>query len=235
MAAEHERRLHNRIGVPESRASGIAGDEHALEGEIVAELGMDHRRAGIERGLGIGDRGQLLVADLDQLAGVLGLRARARHHGADRLALPAGPLDRERVLRRRLDAFEMGEHADPGRDHLGELGAGDDGDDARRLLRRRRVDLRDAGMACGERTKATCAMRGSTRSLTNWARPWVRRARFGPRHRAADIGVRAVECGERRTASRRRFSRPTDAPLAALQNRVGHIIVRHICGGGTAV
>jgi hypothetical protein len=33
--------------------------------------------------------------------------------------------------------------------------------------------------ACGERTKATCAMRGSVRSLTNCARPRVRRARFG--------------------------------------------------------
>src|SRR5262245_32681890 len=33
--------------------------------------------------------------------------------------------------------------------------------------------------AWGERTKATCAMRGNVTSLTNWARPWVRRARFG--------------------------------------------------------
>ena len=33
--------------------------------------------------------------------------------------------------------------------------------------------------ACGERTKATCAMRGSTTSLTNCARPWLSRARFG--------------------------------------------------------
>jgi hypothetical protein len=33
--------------------------------------------------------------------------------------------------------------------------------------------------ACGERTNATCAMRGNTMSLTYWPRPWVRRARFG--------------------------------------------------------
>jgi hypothetical protein len=33
--------------------------------------------------------------------------------------------------------------------------------------------------AWGERTKAACAMRGSVMSLTNWARPCVRRARFG--------------------------------------------------------
>ena len=33
--------------------------------------------------------------------------------------------------------------------------------------------------ACGERTNATCAMRGSTTSLTYCARPCVSRARFG--------------------------------------------------------
>ena len=33
--------------------------------------------------------------------------------------------------------------------------------------------------AWGERTNATCAMRGSVMSLTNCARPRVRRARFG--------------------------------------------------------
>ena len=33
--------------------------------------------------------------------------------------------------------------------------------------------------ACGERTKATWAMRGSTTSLTYWPRPWVSRARLG--------------------------------------------------------
>ncbi len=127
VAAEHEGRLDHRVGVREALV-GVAGDVRALEGEIVAELGMDHRRAGIERGFGVGDRRQLLVVDLDQLARVLGLGAGARDHGADRLALPAGALDRDRVLRRRLDALEMREHADPGRDHLGELGAGDHGD-----------------------------------------------------------------------------------------------------------
>ena len=51
VAAEHERRLDHRVGVREALV-GIAGHVHALEGEVVAELGMDHRRAGIERGLG---------------------------------------------------------------------------------------------------------------------------------------------------------------------------------------
>src|SRR5262249_24056574 len=48
--------------------------------------------------------------------------------------------------------------------------------------------------AWGERTKATCGMRGSVTSLTNWARPWGRRAggggrEVGGRPGAGDIGV----------------------------------------------
>ena len=50
VAAEHERGLDHRIGVRETLV-GIAGDVHALEAEIVAKLGMDDRRAGVERGL----------------------------------------------------------------------------------------------------------------------------------------------------------------------------------------
>ena len=42
VAAEHEGRLHDRVGVLEALV-GIAGDVHALEREIVAELGVDHR------------------------------------------------------------------------------------------------------------------------------------------------------------------------------------------------
>ena len=57
----------------------IAGHVHTLEGEVVAELGMDHGCGGVERGLGVGDGRQLFVADLDQLAGVLGFGTAARH------------------------------------------------------------------------------------------------------------------------------------------------------------
>ena len=116
----------------------------AFEAEIVAKRGMDHRRFGIERGFRIGDRRQCLVTDFDQFAGVLGLGARAGDHGADRFALPAGALDGDRRLRRRLEALQMRQHADPGRHDLGEFGAGDHGDDAGRLFRGVGRDLDDA-------------------------------------------------------------------------------------------
>ena len=116
MAAEHEGGLHHRVGLGKTLV-GIAGVERALESQIVAEFGMDHRRRRIERGFGVGDRGQHFVFNLDQRAGVLGLGAGAGNDRAHRLALPAGALHRNGVLRRRFDALEMRKDADPRRDH----------------------------------------------------------------------------------------------------------------------
>ena len=129
MAAEREGRLHHRVGLGKALV-GIAGVQRALEGEIVAKLGMDHGCRRFERGFRVGHGGERFILDIDERAGVLGLRARAGDDRAHRFALPARAIHRDGVLRRRLDAFEMGEHADPRRDHLGELRAGDDGDNA---------------------------------------------------------------------------------------------------------
>jgi hypothetical protein len=139
VAAEHKCRGDDRIGLCKALVR-IAGIERALEGEIVAEVGMNHRRRRIERGLRVGHRGENLVVDGDQRAGVLRLGTRPRDNGAYRFALPAGALDGDRVLRRRLDAFQMRENADPRRHHFGKLGAGNDRHDTRRAFRRRSVN-----------------------------------------------------------------------------------------------
>ena len=195
MAAEHERRRHHRVGVLEALV-GIARHVHALEGEVVAELGMDDRRAGLERGFGVGDRRQLLVADLDEPARILCFGAGAGDNGAHRLALPAGAFDRDRVLRRRFDALEMREHAHPGRDHFGKLGAGDDSDDAGRLARGRRRDRGDARMGVG-RAHEGHMRHARQRHVAGELRAAAREARkIRPRHRAADIGIRPVEGGD---------------------------------------
>src|SRR5262249_58413329 len=88
VAAEAERRLDHRVGVPEAFV-WIAADMHALEGQIVAELRMNDRGARLERGFRIGDGWPLFVADLDQLARILGLGASAGDDRAHRFALPA--------------------------------------------------------------------------------------------------------------------------------------------------
>ena len=104
VAAEHERRLGNRVGVGKTLV-GIAGRERALEGEIVAKLRMDHRRRRIERSFRIGDGGERFVIDGNERAGVFRIGARAGDDGTDRLALPAGAVDGDGVLRRRFEAL----------------------------------------------------------------------------------------------------------------------------------
>ena len=221
MAAEVEGGLDDFVRLRE-RLVGLARHEAALEGKIVTEIGMDHRRAGIERGLGVGDGGKLLVSHFDQLASILRLRTRFRHHRAHCLALPAGAIDRDRMLRRRLDAFQMRQHADPRGDDLGKLGPGNDRDHAGRFLRSCRLDLHDARVRM-RRTQVGDMRHARQRHIADvLPAPFGKPGQIRPRHRAADVGVRPVERGEDRRAVVDDFHR----------NRFGHIMVRHMCDDG---
>jgi hypothetical protein len=111
---EAERAVDDDIGGRERRIH-VAGVDHLAEREIVAEIRMQHRRLGIERSFLVCHHRQLLPLELDQLRRVLRERARLCHHHDDRLALPAGAMDRHRVLRGRLHAGKAGQRADPGR------------------------------------------------------------------------------------------------------------------------
>ena len=195
VAAEHERGLDHRIGRGEGFVGG-ADFQLAFEAEIVAEFRLDHRRLRIERGFRIGDRGQGLVGHLDQLADILGLRPRARDHGADGLALPAGALDRDRILRRGFEALEMGEHADPGRHHLGQFGAGDDRDDAGRVLRGFGLDADDARMRVRRAQEGDMGHARQADVADILPATLRQPLQIGPRHRAADVGIRPVERGQ---------------------------------------
>ena len=81
---------------------------------------------------------QLLVDDLDQVAGVLGDVAVLGDHSRDRLAVVAHLLDRDHVLHDRAGA-ERGQR----RRVRGDVLAGDDADDARQRLGLRGVDRDD--------------------------------------------------------------------------------------------
>ncbi len=129
MAAEDERRFRDGVGFGKAIV-GIAGNKCALEGEIVAQLGVNHWCRFVERSFRVGYGRQRLIVHVNKRARIFCLGARASDDRAYRLALPAGAVDRDGVLRRRFDAFEMRQHADPGRNHLGKPGAGDDGDHA---------------------------------------------------------------------------------------------------------
>ena len=221
VAAEVECRLDDLVGFGESLV-GLARHEAALEGKIVPEIGMDHRRAGIERGLGVGDGGKLLVSHFDQLAGVLGLRPRLGDDRAYRLALPAGAVDRDRMLRRRLDALEMGENANPRRNDFRQLRPGDDRDHARGFFRRCGLDLDDARMRV-RRAQVGDMRHARQRDIADvLPAPFGQPGQIRPRHRAADVGVRPVERGQDRRAVVDDFHR----------KRFGHIMVRHMCDDG---
>ncbi len=98
-----------------------------------------------------------------------------------------------RGLRRGFQALEMREHADPGRHDLGEFGAGDHRDHARRLL----------GGVGGDRLDARMRVRRAHEGDMRHARqrdiadilpaPLREPVQIRPRHRAADVGIWPVE------------------------------------------
>jgi hypothetical protein len=75
---------------------------------------VDQRRGGIECGLHVDHRLELFDVDLQHLQRVFGLLARFGNDGHHRLALPAGAVHRQRVLRRRLHAGQVAQHRHPG-------------------------------------------------------------------------------------------------------------------------
>ena len=197
VAAEDESRFGDRVGFGKAFVR-IAGSERALEGEIVAKLGMNHRRRLVERGFRVGYRRQRLIVHVNKRARIFCFGAGAGDDRAHRLALPAGAVDGDGVLRRRFDALEVRQHADPRRDHLGKLGAGNDGDHAGRFFGFRGVDIFDAGVRVRRAQKCDVhhARQGDVADVLAAALRQPRQV--GPRHRAADIGVRPVKRGEAR-------------------------------------
>ena len=115
-------------------------------------------RAGRQRGLGVHHRRQRLPRHAHARAAVLRERARLRHHGDHRLALPHRLVDGERILRRRLHARVVLQHAHPRLAVRGHLAAGHHGDHARAAPPPRRCRWPTMrAWACGERTKAACS------------------------------------------------------------------------------
>jgi hypothetical protein len=134
-----------------------AGVDALAEGEVVAELGMQHGRLGVERRFLVGDRRQLLPFDLNALGRVLGLGACAGDDHGDRLADPAGAIDGKRILRRGFHAGEAGQRSDPWTgDEFRKIGARHDEGDTGLALGLAWVDGQD--FRVGERAAQECGM-----------------------------------------------------------------------------
>ena len=164
-----------------------------LPGEVVAELVVDDRRSLVQRGLHVGRRGKRLPFDPDQLGRVLGLLPPLGDDGHHRLALPTRRVHGERVLGRRLEPFEMGQHAHPGIVDARKVLARHHRDHAGRGRGRRGVDGDDPGVRVGAPHEGG-VHHSRQHDVVDEGAPPVRQApRVGPRHAAADIGVGTVE------------------------------------------
>ncbi len=120
------------------RPVDLAERERALVGDVRPQRLVHERRALLARRERVEHDGQLLVVDLDQVAGVLGDVAVLGDHGRDGLAVVAHLLDRDHVLDDRAGAERRQR-----RRVLGDVLAGDDANDAGQRLGRRRVDRDD--------------------------------------------------------------------------------------------
>ena len=133
------RRVEDGVGAVARELPGVA--------VVRAELLVDDRRAVLERFLGVDDRGKLLVVHLDELGGVLRLRARLGDDDGDSVALVARLVRGERPVHGLLRV--LGDEPDArerGRPVVGEVGAREGVDDALGLAGRRDVDALDRGV-----------------------------------------------------------------------------------------
>ena len=126
----------------------LAALERPVEGQVVVQALVDERRAGRERGLGIGRHGQRVVLNVDELERVTRGLERRRDDRCHRLADEARlALGQDRRLRRMLllrDGGRTGDRAQV----LGVL-AGDDVDHAGMVQGSLLVDRDDARMGEG--------------------------------------------------------------------------------------
>ncbi len=188
VASKNKSGFDHRVSFRESRVDG-ADVQFPLEAKIVAKRSVDDRRFAIESRLRIGDGRQLLVTHVDQFTSVLSLRACTRDDGANSLTLPAGAVDRDRRLRRRFEALQMSEHANPRRHDFGEFGTGHDRNHARRFFSGLAANLDDTCMSV-RRPHISNMGHARQRYVAHILSPALRQPlQIRPRHRAADVRI----------------------------------------------
>ena len=112
MATEVEGSLYDNISAGKGFVDA-ACVQAAGEAKVVAQLGVNNRRVRAKSGVHVERRRQGFPFDLHILHGVFGFGTGVGDHGHDRLALPAGAINRHGVLRRRFQADQMRQRCDP--------------------------------------------------------------------------------------------------------------------------
>ena len=142
----------------------LAVAERALADKVASDGLVQHRRARLERGLGIDDGGQRLVSHVDERERVLSAVAVLGHDDGDGLAGIADPVGGNAPMLHRLA------HADNERRRPGpRIPACDHGVDARQCQRCRRIDAEQAGVGVGRAQDGSVAGAGRHRQVVDVA------------------------------------------------------------------
>ena len=167
-AAHHAEGLAERVVGGGERPLGLADALDDVGRDVVAQLVIDQRGAGGEGGRRGGDDGQGLVVHLDEVARVLGERARLGHHGRDHLADVADLRDGQGVAHAVADGGARGR------------GSACGPATASGCRRCRRPSPRPARRAAPARRRCRCLARGRGRG---GSAPWRRAPRPASRGR----------------------------------------------------
>ena len=173
-----------------ARAPRLA--QRAIARRLVEELG----RAGRQRRARHGHPAQGLVVHRDQRHRVPGRRRRLGDHRGDRRALGVDPLAGQQRVGRHDHVAEEPVHRQ-GADGA-EVGAGDDGHDARGLPGATHVQPGDAGVGVGAAQQRQVRDAGRREVVHEPAAPGEQRGVLSPPERAADPGHRLRDRGSGR-------------------------------------
>jgi hypothetical protein len=184
----------------------FSGVEFALEADVVAEIGVNYPATG-EGVLHFHDGRQLLPSGLDVLRGVFRLRAGFGDDRRHRLALPAGALDGERVLGRRLDAFQVAEHRDPGLAVSGKRASIHDRDDAGHGAGLFEIKVLDASVGVGAAEKSDVRKAGESQIVDERPASVQQALRVRARNAFSDIPAIAACSGHVRINQPQRSQR----------------------------
>ena len=153
MAPGDKTRLHHLMRGRESRGD-ISAFSRACEDKIIAQFRMDHDRVGGERCLHIGLRRQSFEFDIQRGHTIFGRRAAFCNHSHNRLPLPGGAVERQRILRRGFHALQMVKRRHPGIAYLRQIMARKDADHTRHRLGACRINGADLCVRMGAAQKS---------------------------------------------------------------------------------
>jgi hypothetical protein len=163
--SEDEISFHHGIGAGE-RGIDLTGVEVALESQVIAERGMNHRGCRIKRGAHVRHRLQRLVVDLNDFRGVFRHRAAGRHNGGT-----ASPCQQTRSIAMACWAADLRPFRCDSTPTHGVITAASSLPVTTAMtpgMSLAAATSMPAILACawGERRNTTCPMRGSSISLT---------------------------------------------------------------------